>query len=308
MITGARSPEIASCLQRIGRIFDIEAVLQQRVDHRLVIEYYTQSARGYRLFHSRAGAVHMALNPDGAYDATGFYGQATVVQRYIDALSPVAVLELASGQGFNTIHLAGRNPDLRFTGLDLTPAHVLLSQRRSATLPNASFEIGDFQHLPFAPGSFDLVFVVEGLCHASDVPLALSQARDVLRPGGLFVVIDGYRLPGFGELPPEVRTAALLAEASMAVGSFQVIDDWLYLARSAGFELCDVQDLTAAIMPTLHKQRRLAELYFRSTFLSRLVLRLVPPLLVRNSIAGLLMPLTVQAGAHGYYAVALQRP
>ncbi len=56
-----------------------------------------------------------------------------------------------------------------------------------------------------------------------------------------------------------------------------------------------------------YKQQRLARLYFSTPVLSRLMLRCLPPLLVRNSIAGLLMPLTVQAGAHGYYAVTLGR-
>ncbi len=300
-------PQLTGYLDKIRSVFDIDELLAQKADRHLVVDYYTQSAPGYTLFHSTAGAVHMAVNPSGIYHKEGFYGQADMVQQHIEELHPDHVLELAAGKGFNSIYLARRNPDVIFKGLDLTSAHVQIARRNSSELSNLSFQLGDFHDLPFAPGSFGLVFVVESLCHASDMRRALSEAYAALRPGGRFIVIDGYRQPGFEQLSDEVRTAARLVEASMAVDRFHIIDDWLRLAQDVGFEVCDVEELTSGITPTLLKQQRLARLYFSTPVLSRLMLRCLPPLLVRNSIAGLLMPLTVQTGAHGYYAVTLGR-
>ncbi|MBF0286144.1 MAG: methyltransferase domain-containing protein, partial [Magnetococcales bacterium] len=66
--------------------------------------------------------------------------------------------------------------------------------------------------LPFASGSFDLVMASLSLHWSGDLPRALSEARRVLAPGGLFL----GAIPGEGTLG-ELQSA-LAAEASSSGG------------------------------------------------------------------------------------------
>ncbi len=299
--------QLTRYMDQVRGTFNVDELLRQRVDGRLIVDYYEQSDYGYRKYHSPEGAVHMALNLNGEYDNEAYYGQALIVQRHIDELRPARVLELASGKGFNTIYLAKRNLDIQFTGIDLTPTYVAAAQSEARGLPNLSFQVGDFHHLDLEPGAYGVAFAVESLCHATDLPRALSEAREVLRPGGRLVVIDAFRGNGFADLDTEMQIAARLVEASMAVDGTRTLDDWLDVAHGAGFEVCDVEDLSQAIRPNLLKHQQIAQRFFDRSRPRRMFYRFMKPLLTRNAIAGLLVPLTVEAGAHVYSVVVLAR-
>ena len=106
------------------------------------------------------------------------------------------ILEVGCGKGFNSVYLASQCPARNFVGIDLTPLHVALAQKAGQALANLRFARGNFQQLDFPDHSFDLVFGVETLCHASDVAEVYAELFRVLRPGGRVVIFDGYRLSG----------------------------------------------------------------------------------------------------------------
>lgn len=182
-------------LQKVERYYDVGSLASQKVDGDYIVQYYEQSELGYKVFHSAEGSVHMALNFDGEFSKDGYYEQARFVESQIVAIGARRVLELASGQGFNSIYIASRNSGLQVVGIDLTPTHVSAAERASRDVKNVTFSIGNFQDLAFDNESFDLVFEVESICHATDMRLALEEAYRVLRNGGTFVLFDGFRQP-----------------------------------------------------------------------------------------------------------------
>lgn len=300
--------ELTKYLNKIKRIFDIDELLHQEISEEDVIDYYVESEAGYEFFHSSEGAVHLALNFDGKFDEEGYYGQAKIVQKHIDESHPQRVLELGSGKGFNTAYLAKQNEDVEFVGVDITREHVAFAKQKSQGIANLHFELGNFQDLQFEGKSFELVFEVESVCHARDMAKALSETYRVLEPGGRFISFDGYRKTGFDQLDDEIKLAARLTEVAMAISHPWVIDDWLELAQETGFEILSIDELSEAIMPNLLKFQLLARGYFKFPALSHVLLKALPPNLVKNSIAGLLMPFTIKAGAQGYYNIVLKRP
>jgi len=98
--------------------------------------------------------------------------------------------------------------------------------------------IADEEHLPFAPESFDLVVSVLALHAVNDLPGALLQIRQVLKPDGLFLAA----LFG-GETLNELRTALTAAEAEVTGGAgprvapFADVGDLGGLLQRAGFAL-----------------------------------------------------------------------
>ena len=103
--------------------------------------------------------------------------------RALELMKPRRVLEVGCGNGINLLLLAGRFPEVAFTGIDLTTEGVAAAQalqqqpslpehlRSFAPLPlhdaaafkRITFQSGDASALPFGDKSFDLVITVLSL-------------------------------------------------------------------------------------------------------------------------------------------------
>jgi len=104
-----------------------------------------------------------------------------------------AVLEAGCGVGAQTVTLAQRSPGARFTSVDVSAASLAEAERRvaAAGLENVTFQQADIFDLPFAPASFDHVFVCFVLEHLARPVEALAALGQLLRPGGSITVIEG---------------------------------------------------------------------------------------------------------------------
>ncbi len=103
------------------------------------------------------------------------------------------VLEAGCGVGAQTVTLAQRSLGARFTSIDVSANSVAQAKRtvEAAGLTNVQFQQADIFALPFAPESFDHVFVCFVLEHLSRPVEALATLNSVLRPGGTMTVIEG---------------------------------------------------------------------------------------------------------------------
>jgi SAM-dependent methyltransferase len=99
----------------------------------------------------------------------------------VGANSGLDALDLCCGQGNVSEALIARG--CKVTGADFSPAMLEMARRR---VPGATLVEADAQDLPFADSTFDIVVSNLGICHVPDQPLALRQARRVLKPGGQF--------------------------------------------------------------------------------------------------------------------------
>lgn len=299
-------------LQQIRRTFDLEAVRRDTLPAEAVVTYYENCHDAYRKYHSAAGAVHMALNDGDRFDPDGYLGQ----PRRLEALWSAPchrhvhdVLELAFGQGFNLEYLAARHPGWHLQGLDLTPAHLQIAQRRLAAtqLANVSLKLGDFHQLPQADASVDAAFCIEAFCYATDVPRALGEVHRVLRPGGTFTLFDGYLPRAPHQLRPDAALAVEIVAKGMAIEGLQVQDELLVAARGAGFEVQIVDALDASVMPSLRRLEKLTTPFVRWSWFGRRALARRHPARGRNVLAGCLMRGCVALGLIGYRQIVLRR-
>jgi len=294
-------------LRRLAGLLDVALLEGQGETAAGIRRYYERSRPGYRFVHSKRGAMHMALNPDGAFDPAGYEGQALLVSERLPAAAPSDVLELACGNGFNLRLLAARHPQAQLVGIDLVAAQV---RRANASLKDSSRAravVGDFHALAFADASQDCVFVVESLCHATDLPRALGEIARVLRPGGRLVVVDGWRTAPFEELPAVVREATVAVERAMAVSAGQALPAWKDAAAACGLRVVEELDLTDQIAPNLARLEAIAERFLARPRLVRMARLVAPGPLLLNAVAAYLMPLVVAAGAHTYRLLVLRR-
>jgi SAM-dependent methyltransferase len=132
------------------------------------------------------------------------------------------------GRGSVAPRLAARG--IETFACDLSP--------RMAARAGAPAVAADEELLPFAPASFDLVVANLSLHWVNDLPGALIQLRQTLRPDGLFLA----SVPALGTLS-ELRAALTEAEAELTGGAsprvspFPDLRDCAGLLQRAGFAL-----------------------------------------------------------------------
>ena len=151
------------------------------------------------------------------------------------------VLEAGCGVGAQTVALARRSPDARFTSIDVSADSLAEARSKAdaAGLANVQFRQADIFALPFAAESFDHVFVCFVLEHLSRPVEALAILRGLLKPGGTITVVEGDH--GSAHFHPDSRAAhgaiQCLVELQHRTGGDALIGRQLYpLMIEAGLE------------------------------------------------------------------------
>jgi S-adenosylmethionine-diacylgycerolhomoserine-N-methlytransferase len=142
------------------------------------------------------------------YDGTRRYyllGRDLLIAR-LQPTAGASVLEIGCGTGRNLVHAAGRYPDARFFGIDvstemLTSAISAISRRGMTDRIRVAHGDGtrfDPQNL-FGIASFDHVMISYSLSMIPDWRRVLQAAASRLKPGGRLHIVDfggQERLPG----------------------------------------------------------------------------------------------------------------
>jgi len=103
------------------------------------------------------------------------------------------VLEAGCGVGSQTVSLARNSPAARIVSIDIAAASVAAARAKveAAGVKNVRFQQADVFALPFAPETFDHVFVCFLLEHVSRPLEVLARLKHVLKPGGSITVFEG---------------------------------------------------------------------------------------------------------------------
>lgn len=118
-------------------------------------------------------------------------------QRWVDALASVLpdppgdVLDVATGTGY--IALAAASIGHRVTAVDLAPAMLdALAAHATARRLTVDARLGDAVAPDFAAASFDVVTSRHLLWTLREPARAMTNWRQLLRPGGRLVAVDGF--------------------------------------------------------------------------------------------------------------------
>jgi ubiquinone/menaquinone biosynthesis C-methylase UbiE len=131
---------------------------------------------------------------EGSDYQTSFWEQGG--RAYEDAAEAVALKRLMPAGGTLLLELgagAGRNTP-RYTGferivlLDYSRTQLEQARERLGSDGRYIYVAADVYHLPFVPGLFDCATMIRTLHHMADARMALTQVRQVLRSGSIFVL------------------------------------------------------------------------------------------------------------------------
>src|SRR5829696_4098391 len=95
------------------------------------------------------------------------------------------LLELGAGAGRNTLRYRGFD---RLVLLDYSRTQLEQAQERLGRADKYIYVAADVYRLPFVDDLFDAATMIRVLHHMADAPRALGQVRNVLEPGGTFIL------------------------------------------------------------------------------------------------------------------------
>lgn len=150
-------------------------------------------------------------------------------------IAPTGVgLDLGCGVGHLSFALA---PALaKVVAADASPGMLEVVEKAAAQRGFSHIETVQtmVESLPFADASFDVVATRYSAHHWGDVPAALSEARRVLKPGGVLLVIDvlGYENP---LVDTHFQTIELLRDTSHVRDYAET--EWQRMLADAGFTI-----------------------------------------------------------------------
>jgi SAM-dependent methyltransferase len=143
------------------------------------------------------------------------------------------ILDLGCGTG--SLSLLAAEQGHRVTGVDSSPAMVDLARAKLAGR-DAAFLVGDAATPPVGEQRFDVVLVRHVLWALPDPGRALRHWRELLRPGGRLVLIEGV----WGAVSPvgipAERLTALLDSVAAQVRVEQLSGDPLLWGRAVADE------------------------------------------------------------------------
>lgn len=100
-----------------------------------------------------------------------------------DGMKGRKVLDVGCGAGVDLLRFA--KGGALATGVDISPNAIDLARANAAHQGlDVELQVADAEHLPFADGTFDLVFAHGVIQYSSDTQRVVDECRRVLKPGG----------------------------------------------------------------------------------------------------------------------------
>jgi demethylmenaquinone methyltransferase/2-methoxy-6-polyprenyl-1,4-benzoquinol methylase len=121
------------------------------------------------------------------------------VFKIVEAKQPENILDIATGTADMPI-LFAQGKAKEIVGIDISKGMLDVGREKvekAGLNGRIHLELGDAENLRFADNSFDVVTVSYGIRNFEDLKLGLSEILRVLRPGGVFVILETSVPSGF---------------------------------------------------------------------------------------------------------------
>ena len=169
-------------------------------------------------------------------------------QAFLGEIDGLRILDVGSGLGILASDISQRNPSGFTVGVEYSADQLRAASR--LTGENLAFSRGDAHALPFADGSFDLVYCRYLLEHVQNPRQVMREMRRVLRPGGRAVAQENNILINqfYPDCPAFDSVWSRFVELQTRLGGDARIGKKLFtLFRQAGF-----RDIELSIQPEVH--------------------------------------------------------
>ena len=166
---------------------------------------------------------------------------------------PQTILDVGCGIGGSSLYLADRFAS-EVTGITLSPCQV--SRARERAIQHSLEEQVDFQlanalEMPFADGSFDLVWSLESGEHMPDKERFLAECYRVLKPGGKIILATWCHRETsvLGSLTTKEIKHLKEIYRVYCLPYVIALSEYKQIAQECGFEEIETDDWSMAVAP-----------------------------------------------------------
>lgn len=275
-----------------------------------IIDYYDETWVDYRL---------LWLNPDNLAVHFGYADESTrghtealknmnrVLARRAGIQPGQRVLDAGCGVGGSSLWLA-QECDAEVVGITPVASQVDMARRyaaRRGLADQVRFEQADYAATSFPDASFDVVWVLEALCHAPSKAAFYREAARLLRPGGRVVVAEYVRT----DRPVDEVGERLLHEwlDGWAIPDIDSPEEHRAHLAAAGFTDVRLDDVTEHTRPSLRRLYRMAYYTFPLAVIAR-TLRIRSAVQHKNVVGSVRQYQALQRKAWFYSIISATKP
>jgi len=182
----------------------------------------------------------------------------------LHSLQPEVILDIATGTADLAIAACKLNPK-KVIGVDISEGMLDIGREKIKRLnytDTIELKTADSENLPFPPNSFDAVMVAFGVRNFENLDLGLKNMYEVLKPGGMVVILEFSRpsvfplkqmynlylrnlLPCVGKMLSKDKAAYSYLPES--VSQFPSGEQFLKILEGEGFKDLSLEPLTFGI-------------------------------------------------------------
>ena len=280
-----------------------------------VVDYYEHAGPDYRAwspqFNMHFGYYRRGMNPLWLEPMLAAMNDEILRGLDIPAGRPARVLDLGCGLGATARQLVRRVPGLAITGLTIVPGQAVTGNQMSAAEgldDRVRLIHADYTAIPLPDHSVDYAYAIESVCHArgADKAAFVRELCRVLRPGGRFVIADGF-MKHARPLPPWLERVRARVCEGWAIEVFPELAAVTGRLREGGIEMLEVRDISWRVAPSAVHVPRVVLRFLLDELRITGALRL-GPLRRGNVVAPLLGIVLGMARSHfGYHLISGRR-
>jgi ubiquinone/menaquinone biosynthesis C-methylase UbiE len=110
----------------------------------------------------------------------------------LDKKSNMKILDVGSGVGSTSIHLAKKYPKCEFHGITISHYESLIAGmlQKKEKLSNLRFQQGSYMQTSYKKNSFDRIFALESVIYAPNKEEFAKEMNRILKPNGKIIILD----------------------------------------------------------------------------------------------------------------------
>ena len=266
-----------------------------------ITNYYDYTLPFYRFFyHGKSNAVHYGFwNDEAKNHQEALLNVNKFLADTVKIKSDDSVLDAGCGIGGSAIWLA-QNYNVRVDGITISEKQ-LEEAKNLSTKYNVDHVVNfyqrDFLNTRFNDSSYSVVWAIESVCHAEDKKDFIKEAYRLLKRGGRLIVDDGFLLRSPKNEHEQKDLDAFLE--GMALSNLAFENNFKKSLEDVGFKNIKIYDKVNETIPSSKKIYKMSIFsYPLSIILEKL--KLTPPLLTKNNLAGITQYRIIKNGIMGH--------
>jgi MPBQ/MSBQ methyltransferase len=230
-------------------MIELQTKIDLIADHKIE-EYYAGATAEYKTwsrdYYMHFGPWRWGLNPFKRQDMLEEMNERVLDQMPLKN-GPARVADLGCGVGSVTAYAARKYPAAHFVGITLVDEQVRFAKMIHGR--GLDIRCGDYHDLPFMNETLDGAFFLESFCHSEHPAQLLDEVARCIKPGGKFVLVDGFITRPVARLKRLERKCHDVVATNFALPGFPVLPHTVALLKGLGFTDIKVKDMSMQIAP-----------------------------------------------------------